>query len=154
MRTVSSLEQLAALPRDRTVNGFGSRARLRVEIPATSRHSLLRAERTLNRLQSRCGCVAGGVATLAALAAGIAALFLDGAFLDGTFLDGTFLDQTPAWPWRLPARVLLVLVGAFALGLAAKFLTLAATRWQFAHACRVQHRALARASAAIDLNRE
>jgi hypothetical protein len=138
MRIVSSLEQLAALPCDRAVNGFGPRTRLRLEIPAASRQSLLRAERALNRLQSRCGCVAGGIATLSVLAAGIAALFL----------GDTFLDDTLVWSWRLPARVLLILVGAFALGLAAKFLTLAATRWQFARACRVQHRALARTASA------
>jgi hypothetical protein len=128
MRIVSSLDQLAALPRDRTVNGFGSRMPLRLEIPAVARHSLLRSERALNRLQSRCGCMAGAIATLTALGAGAVDLFRSGA---------------PAWSWDLPARVLLVLAAAFLLGLAAKLVTLVATRWQFARACRLHVRALA-----------
>jgi hypothetical protein len=129
MRIVSSLDQLANLPRDRTVNGFGSRAPLRLEIPAVTRHSLLRAERALNRLQSRCGCMAGAIATLIAIGAGTFDLFRSGSL---------------AWSWDLPVRVLLVLTAAFLLGLAAKFVTLVATRWQFARACHVHVRALAR----------
>lgn len=129
MRIVSSLEQLAALPRDRRVNGYASRTRLRLEIPAVARHSLLRAETALNRLQSRCGCMAGAIATLAALGAGTFVLLREDAL---------------AWSWRFPAQLLLIVVGAFVLGLLAKFLALATTRWQFARACRAQHRALAR----------
>ena len=129
MRIVSSLDQLAALPRDRTVNGFGSRTPLRLEIPAVARHSLLRTERALNRLQSRCGCMAGAIATLIAIGTGAVDLFRSGAL---------------AWSWDLPVRVLLVLTAAFLLGLAAKFVTLMATRWQFARACRFHVRALAR----------
>lgn len=133
MRVVSSLEQLAALPRDHQVNGFGLRARLRLEIPSASRHALLRAERNLNRLQSRCGCLSGVLATLAALGAG--------AF-------SVARDFAGAWQWWLVPRVALVVVLAFLLGLAVKFLTLAITRWQFAHACHAQHRALVRDAAA------
>jgi hypothetical protein len=129
MRIVSSLDQLAALPRDRTVNGFGSRTPLRLEIPAVARHSLLRTERALNRLQSRCGCMTGAIVTLVALGAGAVDLARSGAL---------------AWSWDLPGRVLLVLAGAFLLGLMAKILTLAVTRWQFACACRVHARAFAR----------
>jgi hypothetical protein len=129
MRIVSSLDQLAALPRDRSVNGYGARTPLRLEIPAVTRHSLLRAERALNRLQSRCGCMAGAIATLIAIGAGAVDLFRGDAL---------------AWSWDLPARVLLLLTAAFLLGLAAKIFTLAATRWQFARACRLHVRALAR----------
>ena len=129
MRIVSSLDQLVALPRDRSVNGYGARTPLRLEIPAVTRHSLLRAERALNRLQSRCGCMAGAIVTLIALGAGAIDLVRSVAL---------------AWSWDLPIRALLVLAGAFLLGLAAKLLTLAATRWQFARACRVHARALAR----------
>lgn len=130
MRTVSSLEQLAMLPRDRAVNGFVRRTPLRLEIPHVARHGLLRAERALNRLQARCGCVAGGLATLAALAAGIVVL-----------ADGG-LD----WSWRLPLQVAAWLGLAFIAGLAGKFLVLALTRWQFARTCRVQHRRLLRSA--------
>jgi hypothetical protein len=129
MRIVSSLDQLAALPRDRSVNGYGARTPLRLEIPAVTRHSLLRVERALNRLQSRCGCMAGAIVTLIALGAGAIDLVRSGAL---------------AWSWDLPIRGLLVLAGAFLLGLAAKFATLAATRWQFTRACRLHVRALAR----------
>jgi len=128
MRIVSSLDQLANLPRDRTVNGFGSRTPLRLEIPAVARHSLLRAERALNRLQSRCGCMAGAIVTLIALGAGAVDLVRSGAL---------------AWSWDLPVRALLVLAGAFLLGLMAKIFTLAATRWQFARACHFHTRMLA-----------
>ena len=130
MRTVSSLEQLAALPRDRGVNGFGPRMPLRLDIPCIARHALLRAERALNRLQSRCGCMAGGLAALATLGINGAVLFGDGI----------------EWSWRLPLRAALLFAAAFAAGLVAKLLVLAATRWQFARACRVQHRALRRAA--------
>ena len=134
MRIVSSLEQLAALPRDRRVNGYASRTRLRLEIPAVARHALLRAETALNRLQSRCGCMAGAIATMAALGAGTFALLREDALV---------------WSWRFPARLLLVVAGAFVLGLLVKFLALAATRWQFAYACRAQCRHLARDATAI-----
>lgn len=129
MRIVSSLEQLATLPRDRHVNGYASRTRLRLEIPAVARHSLLRAETALNRLQARCGCMAGAIATLAALGTGTFVLLREDASI---------------WSWWFPVRVLLIVAGAFVLGLLAKFLALAATRWQFALACHAQHRALAR----------
>lgn len=130
MRVVSSLEQLAMLPRDRAVNGYGPRTPLRLDIPLVARHALLRAEHALNRLQSRCGCMAGGLAALAALGAGGTALVVAGL----------------GWSWRLPLQLAGLIAAALAAGMAAKWLVLAATRWQFARACRTQHRALLRAT--------
>lgn len=127
MRIVSSLEELASLPRDPTVNGLATRAQLRLLIPDIACHAQMRSELALNRLQARCGCMAGALATLASLGAGTALL----------------VDEGLRWSWRLPLQVALVLAVAFALGLAGKLLVLVATRWQFARACRVHHRLLA-----------
>ena len=128
MRIVNSLDDLLRLPRDRYVNGFGARMAVQLEIPTLARHALIRAQRPLNRLQSRCGCVAGAIAMLASLFVGTAQVYSRNA--------GTL-------SWHAVAQVGAVLLVAFVLGFAVKMITLAATRWQFARECRVQHRALA-----------
>jgi len=127
MRIVNSLDDLLRLPRDRYVNGFSARMAVRLEIPKVSRHSLIKAQRMLNRLQSRCGCVAGAIALLATLAVGASYVYAQNA---------------ETLSWRVLPQAGAVLLAAFVTGFAAKVATLAATRWQFACACRAQHRAL------------
>jgi hypothetical protein len=129
LRIVNSLDDLLHLPRDRYVNGYGARMTVQLEIPALSRHALIRAQRLLNRLQSRCGCVAGAIAMLASLAIGTAQVYIRNA--------GTL-------SWHVVTQTAAVLLVAFVFGFAVKMITLIATRWQFAHECRVQYRALAR----------
>ena len=124
---MNSFDELLRLPRDPRVNGFGARLPIRLEIPNLPRHGQIRAQRPLNRLQSRCGCVAGTVALLASLAAGAVLVY-------GRNADGL--------SWRLVLEAAAALIAAFVIGFAAKMLTLAATRWQFARECRVQHHAL------------
>jgi hypothetical protein len=109
------------------VNGFGARMAVQLEIPEISRHSLINAQRPLNRLQSRCGCVAGAIAMLATLAVGTSSVYAQNA---------------ETLSWRVLPQAGAVLLAAFVIGFAAKMATLAATRWQFARACRAQHRAL------------
>jgi hypothetical protein len=129
LRIVNSLDDLLRLPRDRYVNGFGARMAVQLEIPTLARHALIRAQRPLNRLQSRCGCVAGAIAMLASLAIGSAQVYISNA--------GTL-------SWHAVTQFSAVLLAAFVFGFAAKMITLIATRWQFAHECRVQYRALTR----------
>jgi hypothetical protein len=129
LRIVTSLDDLLRLPDDRRVNGFGTRMAVRLEIPTLSRHALIRAQRPLNRLQSRCGCAAGSIAMLASLAVGAARVY----------------SQDPgAFSWRMAAQFAAVLLAAFLAGFVAKMTTLAATRWQFARECRAQYRVLMR----------
>lgn len=127
MRVINSLDELLRLPRDPRVNGFGARVPLRLEIPELTRHGLLRTQGTLNRLQSRCGCLAGALATLATLIAGI------------TWLWRRDIDWLS---WAALRGFALTFAAAFVAGLIAKFATLAITRWQFARRCRKQHRLL------------
>ena len=127
MRIVRSLDDLLRLPRDRCVNGFGARMAVQLEILEVSRHSLINAQRLLNRLQSRCGCVAGAIAMLATLAVGASYVYAQNA---------------ETLSWRMLPQAGAVLLAAFVVGFAAKMATLATTRWQFARACRTQHRAL------------
>ena len=129
MRIVNSLDDLLRLPRDRYVNGFGVRTAVQLEIPTLARHALIRAQRPLNRLQSRCGCVAGAIAMLASLAIGAVQVYIRNA--------GTL-------SWHAATQFAVALLAAFVFGFAVKMITLAATRWQFARECRVQYRALAR----------
>ena len=124
MRVVNSLDELLRLPRDPRVNGFGARTRVRLEIPELTRHALLRTQNSLNRLQSRCGCVAGGVVTLGMLVYGVIFAFQRNA---------TWLSL------HLLADLAMVLLVAFVSGFAAKMATLAVTRWQFTLRCRAQH---------------
>ncbi|MEA2560113.1 MAG: hypothetical protein QOH06_1617 [Acidobacteriota bacterium] len=135
MRIVNSLDDLLDLPRDRYVNGFGVRIAVQLEIPALARHALIHSQRALNRLQSRCGCTAGAVAMLASLAVGAAYVYSQNA---------------SALSWRIVTQFAAVLLAAFFIGFVVKMLTLAVTRWQFAHECRVQHRALGRLEATTD----
>lgn len=127
MRVINSLDELLRLPRDPRVNGFGVRVPLRLEIPELTRHALLRAQGALNRLQSRCGCLAGALATLATLALGV------------RWLWRSELDWTS---WAAVRALGLLVVAAFIAGFIGKFTTLVITRWQFAHRCRRQHRLL------------
>ncbi len=127
MRVINSLDELLRLPRDPRVNGFGARAALRLEIPELTRHALLRAQGTLNRLQSRCGCLAGALATLITLGVGV------------RWLWRSDLDWTS---WAAVRALVLLVAAAFIAGFTAKFTTLAITRWQFARRCRRQHRLL------------
>lgn len=79
MRIVSSLDDLLRLPRDRYVNGFGARMVVQLEIPGFARHVLLHAQRSLNRLQSRCGCMAGAIAMLVTLTSGAVQVYSQNA---------------------------------------------------------------------------
>jgi hypothetical protein len=124
VRVVNSLDELLRLPRDSRVNGFGVRTRVRLEIPDFTRHALLRTQNSLNRLQSRCGCVVGGVVTFAMLVFGVIYAF----------------QRNSSWlSLHLLGDLALVLLIAFVSGFAAKMATLAITRWQFALRCRAQH---------------
>jgi hypothetical protein len=127
LRIVTSLDDLLRLPNDHHVNGFGTRMAVRLEIPTLTRHALIRAQRPLNRLQSRCGCAAGSIAMLASMAIGTAQVYSQGA---------------GAFSWRMAAQFAAVLLVAFFVGFVVKMTTLAATRWQFARECRAQYRAL------------
>ena len=128
MRIVTSLDELLSLPRDGRVNGFAERQPVRLAIAGLPLHRLLGAQAGLDRLQKRCGCLSGGVAMLACLASGGAGLAIEAPGPGGAAL------------WL---RLLGLVAAAFVAGLAAKLLTLALTRWQFARLCRRQHRQLA-----------
>lgn len=127
MRIVCSIDELLRLPLDRRVNGLGPREPLQLEIPQLMRRDQIRAQSRLNRLQSRCGCLAGALALVASLAFG--ALYVHAS-------------SGGAFSWRLAWQSLLALLGAFVIGFIAKMLTLAITRWQFARECRRQYFAL------------
>ena len=129
MRVVNSLDELLRLPRDPRVNGFGARARLQLEIPELTRHVLMRTQESLNKLQSRCGCLAAGIVTLGTLIYGVALA----------------VQRNSAWvSLQALGDIALVLLSACVFGFIAKMGTLAITRWQFAHRCRAQHRLLVR----------
>jgi len=123
MRVVRSLDELLTLPRDREVNGFQARVTLMLEIPEFSRPVLMRAQNALNCLQERCGRVAGAGCMLISLLAGVSMVQHDNGSLFG---------------WRALAGLTAVLVVSFAVGIAAKWIALAITRWQFAYRCRAQ----------------
>lgn len=126
MRLITSVDELLHLPGDPAVNGFGRRLTLRLEIPGISRRSLFHAQRRFNRLQARCGCVAGSITMLVTLVAGAAYIYV---------------DNTGNFSWRILPQAAALLLTTFVLGFAAKMTTLAMTRWQFARSCRLQHRA-------------
>ena len=125
---VSSPSQLLLLPRDWRANGLGPRAMVMIDIPGLPRRPQLRAQHLLNRLQSRCGCVAGSVASLLSLIAGVTYVAMSN---DRLMAIGT-LRQT----------IVVVLV-SLTLGLLVKIATLFITRVQFTRLCRVQHEILA-----------
>jgi len=127
MRVVNTLDELLALPRDNRVNGFRKRTPIRLEIPAVTQPVLIRAQYSLNELQERCGSAA---------AAG---------FMFVTLLYGVlqvFQRNTSLLTLRAALELGAVLAISFAAGALGKYLCLAVTRWQFAHRCRVQYRAL------------
>lgn len=129
MRAVHSLEELLRLPRDGRVNGLALRTPVRLDIPGLTRHAQNSAQASLNALQSRCGCLAAGITTLAVLIAG---LYLT-------------VQRNPSLPsWHAFTDAASTLAAAFAAGLVAKLATLLFTRWQFALLCRRQHRRLTR----------
>lgn len=71
--------------------------------------------------------MAGAIAMLATLAVGASYVYAQNA---------------ETLSWRMLPQAGAVLLAAFVIGFAAKMATLATTRWQFARACRAQHRAL------------
>jgi hypothetical protein len=131
LRVIRSIDELLLLPSDRRVNGMGPREPIQLEIPGLARHAQIRAQQRLNRLQSRCGCVAGAVAMLASVALGALRVYTRHA-------------GPPSW--NLLWESLAVLVAAFTIGFVAKMSVLAVTRWQFAYECAVQCRVLDEAS--------
>jgi hypothetical protein len=130
---VRSPDQLLRLARDSGANGFGPRPRIVIDIEGLPRHAQLRAQQLLDRLQSRCGCVAGGIATLLSLVAGLVWMFERGA---------------PAISLGTAGHLLAVLALSFIAGLIAKLATLAVTRIQFARQCRLHHASFCRLLAA------
>jgi hypothetical protein len=130
---VRSLDQLLLLPRDPRVNGFGPRSPVRIGISGLSPPERVRAERALNRLQSRCGCVAGGVTSLAAVTLGIAHVYW---------------QAPPLLGWATVRQMIVVLALSIAAGLLAKLMTLLVIRVEFERECRVQHKLLSRLVAA------
>jgi hypothetical protein len=125
LRSATDLERLAG---DRRVNGIARRDRVTFEIAAFARKDQLRWERTLNRYQRRCGCMAGAAfLLLTGIAGGIYLLSADLSLFSLGFLT----------------RLVAVLLIAAAAGMAGKLTVLAITRLQFARACRRIRREIA-----------
>lgn len=124
MRVVRTVDELLTLPQDRFVNGFRGRAPLLLDIPEVSRPMLIRAQDALNRLQQRGGSLAGAAVMFIAMLAGVSKVVHE---------NDSLLS------WAAVGELILVLAISFALGVAAKWATLAITRLQFAYRCRVQH---------------
>lgn len=120
MRTVRSIGDLGALPRDPLVNGFAGRPKLRVDIPDLPLSLRLELERRLNRYQDMCGCATGAAVFLVTLIAGGVSIFAKKQAL----LSFAFLGDAVG-----------VFGLAFLLGFIGKFASMAATRMQFAAAC-------------------
>ena len=127
MRVVNTLDELLALPRDRRVNGFRKRTPIRLDIPALARPVLVRAQYSLNELQERCGSLGAAGFMFVTLLYGVVQVFQRNASL---------------LTLRAALELAAVLAISFAAGALGKYLCLAVTRWQFAHRCRVQYRAL------------
>ena len=127
MRVVNTLDELLALPRDSRVNGFRKRTPIRLEIPAVTRPVLIRAQYSLNELQERCGSLGAAGFMFVTLLYGVLQVFHRNASL---------------LTLRAALELGIVLAISFAAGALGKYLCLAVTRWQFAHRCRAQHRAL------------
>ncbi len=128
---VRSLDQLLLLPLDPGVNGFGPRSPVRIAIAAVPPPERLRAERALNRFQSRCGCLAGGLTSLGVVTSGLALIYWQAPMLAG---------------WATTLQVIAVLVLGIAAGSLAKLATLLVVRIQFRRECRLQHDRLSRSS--------
>ena len=129
MRIVHSLEELLDLPRDEHVNGFRRRETLQLEIPTFTYHALTDAQDALNSLQERGGSLVAAAIMFLALIFGVTTVVVRNPSL----LSGRALLELSA-----------VLVVSFLLGVVAKMLALAFTRWQFARRCREQYDELSR----------
>lgn len=128
-RVVRSLDEILLLPRDRSVNGFARGVPIKLVVTGLPLHAQLQAQQSLNRLQSRCGCVAGSVATLTSLVVSAANIAHQG--------------QSPSLVEAL-GQAFVAIVLSVLIGLLAKMATLAFTQWQFGLRCRAQHRVLTR----------
>ena len=128
MRTVHSLAELLLLPRDPRVNGFRTRAGVRLEIPDVERSAQMRAQDALNELQEGSGAMAGAVCMLATLIYGVVQVIQREESLFGL---------------RAAGELVIVLGVAFTLGFVARLAACAFTRLQFARRCRALHHALA-----------
>ena len=129
MRIVHSLEELLDLPHDEHVNGFRRRESLQLEIPTLTHHALTDAQDALNSLQERGGSLAAAAVMFLALILGVTNIVLRNPSL----LTGRALVELTA-----------VLALSFALGVVAKMVALAFTRWQFARRCKEQYEELSR----------
>jgi hypothetical protein len=130
MAVLRSIDDLELLPRDTRVNGLVRRERIAFDISQFGRREQLRWEESLNRYQSRCGCVAGAVCLLVTLVAAGSYIATNTA----TLFSPEFLGN-----------VVLVLLLSIAAGVAGKFAALEITRFQFARAClRVRREIVAR----------
>ena len=128
MRIVHSLDELRQLPRDRDVNGFRTRSAVQLEIPHITRPAQARAQDSLNQLQESRGAIAGSLVMLAALIYGV---------VDIMQRHESLLSL------RAASEVLAVLALSFSLGFAARFVSCAVRRWQFARRCRELYATLA-----------
>jgi hypothetical protein len=129
MRIVHSLEELLDLPRDEQVNGFRRRESLQLEIPTLTHHALTDAQDALNSLQERGGSLAAASMMFLALIVGVVQVFL---------------RHSSMFTGRALIELLAVLAISFGLGVIAKMVALAFTRWQFARRCREQYEELSR----------
>lgn len=127
MRTVHTLSELLLLPRDPRVNGFRTRAGVRLEIPDVERAAQVRAQDALNELQESSGAMAGAICMLATLIYGVVQVIQRQESLLGL---------------RAAGELLVVLGVAFTLGFLARLASCAFTRLQFARRCRVVHHVL------------
>lgn len=118
---VRSLSDLDALPHRRDVNGLVRRSQIRLDLPNVPLHAQLEVQRNLNRLQSRCGCVAATLCLFSILGVG-----------------GHYVIRQVEPAMSLGFLMALVAVGAIAVvfSIAAKLLVLQITRVQFAKACK------------------
>ena len=128
MRTVKTLAELLLLPRDPRVNGFRTRAGVRLEIPDVERSAQMRAQDALNELQEGSGALAGAVCMLATLIYGVVQVIR---------------RQESLFCLQAVGELLIVLGVSFTLGFVARLASCAFTRRQFSRRCRALHRALA-----------
>ena len=127
MRTVHTLSELLLLPRDPRVNGFRTRAGVRLEIPDIERAAQMRAQDSLNELQEGSGALAGAVCMLATLIYGVVQVIQ---------------RQESLFGLRAAGELLVVLGVAFTLGFVARLAACGFTRLQFTRRCRALHHAL------------
>lgn len=120
MRHIRSARELAALARDRQVNGILRRYPVRLELPQLAQRELIRWQRRFDLYQKRCGCVAGSFALLGTLGAGTTWLILIAATLT---------------PGQLTGRIAMLVVMSIGAAGVAKFGTLLLTQMQFTQSC-------------------